>query len=171
MCTKICFAVMTPQNQESRNNLLRPAQGSRCEPKIVHDPCPRVLDWGVPEDVNAGDFTFSVLEAALEAGASEIQLTPIEEFGEVTVHFKIGSEYIRQQSLTQIQFGFIAILLSHVATLSTYGTGSRPSPKYFYTKDGKRYYVRFSKIRLGDQATAILIKLFVAGEATQPIAQ
>lgn len=160
---------MTAQEQESRSRLLRPAEGSKCQPKVAHDPYPRVIDWGMPEDVNAGDFTFSVLESALSAGASEVQLTPIEEFGEVSVHFKIGSEYIRQQPLTQIQFGFIAILLSHIATLSSYGTGSPSSTKYFYTQDRKRYCVRFSKIRL-DQATAILIKLFVIEEATQPIA-
>jgi hypothetical protein len=165
----VCLAVMTSPNQESRANLLRPAQGSKCEPKIVHDPYPRVIDWGMPEDVNAGDFTFSVLESALGAGASEIQLTPVEEFGEVSVHFKIGSEYIRQQPLTQIQFGFIAILLSHIATLSRYGKRSQPSTKYFYTQDRKQYFVRFSKIRLGD-ATAILIRLFVTEEPTRSIA-
>jgi hypothetical protein len=159
---------MTAQNHASDNELLRPTQGSRCQPKTVHDPYPRVVDWGMPEDVNAGDFTFSVLESALGAGAAEIQLTPVEEFGEVSVHFKIGSEYIRQQPLTQIQFGFIAILLSHVATLSSYGTGSQPSTKYFYTQDRKQYFVRFSKIRLGDQSTAILIRLFVTEQATQP---
>jgi hypothetical protein len=159
---------MTAQNYGPDNELLRPTQGSKCQPKIVHDPYPRVVDWGMPEDVNAGDFTFSLLESALAAGGSEIQLTPVEEFGEVSVHFKIGSEYIRQQPLTQIQFGLIAILLSHVATLSSYRTGSQPSTKYFYTQDGKQYFVRFSKIRLGDQATAILIRLFVTEQTTQP---
>jgi hypothetical protein len=167
----ICLAVMSPQNQGLDKTLLRPAQGSKCEPKVVHDPYPRVTDWGVPEDVSAGDFTFAVLEAGLEAGASEIQLTPLEESGEVSVHFKIGSEFIRQQPLTQVQFGFIAILLAHIATLSPgYSSDSRPSIRYFYTPDHRQYYVRFSKIRLGDHATAILIRLFVTEEATESAA-
>src|ERR1700748_3996533 len=111
---------MSEQTNGPEKQLLRPAEGSKCKPRIVHDPYPRVIDWGMPEDVNAGDFTFSVLEAALEAGASEIQLTPVEEFGKVSVHFKIGSEFIRQKSLTPIQFGFIDILLTHIATISLY---------------------------------------------------
>jgi len=111
---------MSAQDHLRDYGLLRPAYGSKCEPQIVHDPYPRVIDWGMPEDVHAGDFTFTVLEAALQAGASEIQLTPLEAFGEVSVHFKIGSEFIRQQPLTQIQFGFIAILLAHIATPSSY---------------------------------------------------
>jgi len=136
----------------------------------VHDPYPRVIDWGMPEDVHAGDFTFTVLEAALQGGASEIQLTPLEAFGEVSVHFKIGSEFIRQQPLTQIQFGFIAILLAHIATPSGYRPESPSLIRYFYTKDGTQYYVRFSKIRVADNNTAILIRLFVTEEASQSAA-
>ena len=161
---------MSEQKNGPDQGLLRPTEGSKCKPRIGRDPYPRVIDWGEPDDVNAGDFTFSVLEAALEAGASEIQLTPIEEFGEVSVHFKIGSEFIRQKPLTQIQFGFIAILLAHIATLSRYGSDSPPLIRYFYTPDQKPYYVRFSKIRLADHATAILIRLFVTEESTQSAA-
>ena len=149
--------------------LLRPGDGSKCAPQVVHDPYPRVVDWGMPEDVHAGDFTFSVLEAALRAGGSEIQLTPLEAFGEVSVHFKIGSEFIRQQSLTQIQFGFIAILLAHIATPSGYNASPHVI-RYFYTNDGTQYYIRFSKIRVADNSTAILIRLFVTEEATQSAA-
>jgi hypothetical protein len=123
----------------------------------------------MPEDVHAGDFTFSVLEAALQAGGTEIQLTPLEAFAEVSVHFKIGSEFIRQQPLTQIQFGLIAILLAHIATLSGYPE-SPQMIRYFYTKDGTQYYIRFSKIRVADNNTAILIRLFVTEEATQSAA-
>ena len=153
-----CYECTRPTDQT--HGLLRPADGSKCAPQIVHDPYPRVIDWGMPEDVHAGDFTFSVLEAALQAGGSEIQLTPLEAFGEVSVHFKIGSEFIRQQSLTQIQFGFIAILLAHIATPSGYNE-SPQMIRYFYTKDGTQYYIRFSKIRVADNNTAILIRLFV----------
>jgi len=160
---------MSAQDHVRDYGLLRPAYGSKCEPQIVHDPYPRVIDWGMPEDVHAGDFTFTVLEAALQAGASEIQLTPLEAFGEVSVHFKIGSEFIRQQPLTQIQFGFIAILLAHI-TSSGYRSESAPLIRYFYTKDGTQYYVRFSKIRVADNNTAILIRLFVTEEATQSAA-
>jgi hypothetical protein len=160
---------MSEQKNGPDKGLLRPTGGSKCEPRIVRDPYPRVIDWGMPEDVNAGDFTFSVLEAALEAGASEIQLTPLEEFGEVSVHFKIGSEFIGQKPLTQIQFGFIAILLAHIATLSRYGSDSPPLIRYFYTQDHRQYSVRFSKIRL-DHATAILIRLFLTEEATESAA-
>ena len=39
--------------------------------------------------------------------------------------------------------------------------------RYFYTKDGTQYYIRFSKIRVADDNTAILIRLFVTEEATQ----
>jgi len=161
---------MSEEKNGPDKGLLRPSEGSKCEPRMVHDPYPRVIDWGMPEDVNAGDFTFSVLEAALEAGASEIQLTPLEEFGEVSVHFKIGSEFIGQKSLTQIQFGFIAILLAHIATLSRPSSETQPLNRYFYTQDHRQYYLRFSKIRVGDHATAILIRLFVTEEATQPVA-
>ncbi len=161
---------MSEEKNEPDKGLLRPSEGGKCEPRMVHDPYPRVIDWGMPEDVNAGDFTFSVLEAALEAGASEIQLTPLEEFGEVSVHFKIGSEFIGQKSLTQIQFGFIAILLAHIATLSRPSSESPPLNRYFYAPDHRRYYVRFSKIRVGDHATAILIRLFVTEEATRSVA-
>jgi hypothetical protein len=157
---------MSEQSNAPDIRRLRPAEGAKCEPRMVHYPYPRVVDWGMPEDVNAGDFTFSVLEAALEAGASEIQLTPLEKFGEVSVHFKIGSEFIGQQPLTQIQFGFIAILLAHIATLSRYGAESASSIRYFYTPDQRQYYVRFSKILLGDHTTAILISLFVTKEST-----
>jgi hypothetical protein len=159
---------MSEQKNAPDNGLLRPAEGSKCEPRIVHDLYPRVIDWGMPEDVNAGDFTFAVLETALEVGASEIQLTPLEHLGEVSVHFKIGSEFIAQQPLTPIQFGFIAILLAHIATLSRYATETPPSIRYFLTPDQRRYYLRFSKIRLGDHSTAILITLFVTEESTEP---
>src|SRR6516165_2734426 len=107
---------MSMQEQSPDYGYLRPTEGSKAEPQFIHDPHPRVIDWGMPEDVHAGDFTFAVLEAALAAGASEIQLTPIEHFGEVSVHFKIGSAFIRQEPLTQIQFGLIGILLAHIAT-------------------------------------------------------
>jgi hypothetical protein len=159
---------MSEQTNGLDSGLLRSAEGSQCEPRMVQYPYPRVIDWGMPEDVNAGDFTFSVLEAALEAGASEIQLTPQEESGEVSVHFKIGSEFIGQKSLTQIQFGFIAILLAHIATLSPYPLESPSLIRYFYTRDQKPYYIRFSKIRL-DRSTSILIRLFVREEATEPV--
>jgi hypothetical protein len=161
---------MSAQDQLPDYGLLRPAYGSKCEPQIVRDPYPRVIDWGMPEDVHAGDFTFSVLEAALQAGGTEIQLTPLEAFGEVSVHFKIGSEFIRQQPLTQIQFGLIAILLAHIATPSSYNPESPHMIRYFYTKDGTQYYIRFSKIRVADNNTAILIRLFFTEEATQSAA-
>jgi hypothetical protein len=156
---------MSEQTKGPVQQLLRPDEGSKCEPRIVHDPYPRVIDWRMPEDANAGDFTFSVLEAALEVGASEIQLTPLAEYGEVSVHFRIGSEFIRQKSLTQIQFGFIAILLAHIATLSPYTAEAQHLIRYFQTGDHRQYYLRFSKIRLGDHTTAILIRLFVTEEA------
>jgi hypothetical protein len=168
--TTICLAFMSEQKDGPNYGMLRPAEGSRSEPRIEYDPYPRVIDWGMPEDVNAEDFTFSVLEAALAAGASEIQLTPLEEFGEVSVHFKIGSEFIGQKALTQIQFGLIAILLAHIATLSRHPTESPDLIKYFYTRDRRQYYVRFSKIRLADQTTAILIKLLVREETTESAA-
>jgi hypothetical protein len=161
---------MSSQDQLPDEGLLRPADGSKCEPRMVRDPYPRVIDWGMPEDVHAGDFTFSVLEAALQAGGSEIQLTPLEAFGEVSVHFKIGSEFIRQQPLTQIQFGFIAILLAHIATPSDYNRETPHNIRYFYTKDGTQYYIRFSKIRVADNNTAILIRLIVTEEATRSAA-
>ena len=161
---------MSAPDQLPDHRLLRPAYGSKCEPRIVRDPYPRVVDWGMPEDVHAGDFTFSVLETALQAGGSEIQLTPLEAFGEVNVRIKIGSEFIRQQPLTQIQFGFIAILLAHIASPSSYNPKSPHLIRYFYTKDGTQYSIRFSKIRVADNNTAILIKLFVTEEATQSAA-
>jgi hypothetical protein len=151
-------------------SLLRPAHGSKCQPRIVRDPYPRVVDWGMPEDVHAGDFTFSVLEAALQAGGSEIQLTPLEAAGEVSVHFKIGSEFILQKSLTQVQFGFIAILLAHIATPSRYNPETPQLIRYFHSKDGTQYYIRFSKIRVADNNTAILIRLIVTEEATRSAA-
>jgi hypothetical protein len=159
---------MSEQQDASNNRLLRPAEGSKCVPRIVHDLYPRVIDWGMPEDVNTGDFTFAVLETALQVGASEIQLTPLEQLGEVSVHFKIGSAFIAQQPLTPIQFGFIAILLAHIATLSRHATESPSSIRYFYTRDQKPYYLRFSKIRIGDHSTAILIRLFVSEQPTEP---
>jgi hypothetical protein len=145
----------------SEDGLLRTDDGSRCKPKVEHNPYPRVVDWGMPDDVHAGDFTFSVIEAALAAGASDIQLTPIEESGVVSVHFRIGSEFIRQAPLTQIQFGFIAILLAHIATPNDYGPESPPVVNYFRDSAGTPYFVRFSKIRVGSQQTAILIRLIV----------
>jgi hypothetical protein len=159
---------MSEQENAPSKGLLRPGEGTKCEPRVVHDLHPRVIDWGMPEDVNAGDFTFAVLETALEVGASEIQLTPLENLGEVSVHFKIGSEFIAQKPLTPIQFGFIAILLAHIATLSRHATESPSSIRYFYARDQKPYYLRFSKIRLGDHSTAILISLFVSEESTKP---
>ena len=162
---------MSAQDQLPDYGLLRPAYGSKCEPQIVRDPYPRVIDCGMPEDVHVGDFTFSVLEAALQAGGTEIQLTPLEAFGEVSVHFKIGSEFIRQQPLTQIQFGLIAIF--YRPTLLPLPSTTRKSPhtiRHFYTKDGTQYHIRFSKIRVADNNTAILIRLFVTEEATQSAA-
>jgi hypothetical protein len=161
---------MSTQNQPPEYGLLRPAEGSKASPQFVHDPYPRVIDWGMPDDVHAGDFTFAVLEAALAADASEIQLTPIEEFGEVSVHFKIGAAYIRQESLTQIQFGLIAILLAHLATPRSYDLESPPLIRSFRTKDGIEYYVRYSKIRVADGTTAILIRLLVKENDTQSAA-
>jgi hypothetical protein len=158
---------MSATDQLPDTGLLRPAYGSKCKPQIAHDPYPRVTDWGMPEDVHAGDFTFSVLESALQVEGTEIQLTPLEAFAEVSVHFKIGSEFIRQQPLTQVQFGFIAILLAHIATPPSYHPESPHKVRYFYTKDGTQYYIRFSKIRVADNNTAILIRLFVTDEASQ----
>jgi hypothetical protein len=155
---------MSEQTKGPVQQLLRPDGEGKCQPRIAGYPYPRVIDWRMPEDASAGDFTFSVLEAALEVGASEIQLTPQAEHGEVSVHFRIGSEFIGQKPLTQIQFGFIAILLAHIATLSPYGLESRDSRRYFCTPDRRQYYLRFSKIRLGDHTTAILIRLFLAEE-------
>ncbi len=163
-----CLAVMSEQKNAAGNGRLRPAEGTKCEPRVVHDLHPRVIDWGMPEDVNAGDFTFAVLETALEVGASEIQLTPQERLGEVSVHFKIGSEFIAQKPFTPIQFGFIAILLAHIATLSRHPTESPSSIRYFYARDQRPYYLRFSKIRLSDHSTAILISLFVTEASTEP---
>src|SRR3984885_7253262 len=150
---------MSEQTKGPVQQLLRPEEGSKCQPHVAGYPYPRVIDWGMPEDVNAGDFTFSVLEAALEVGASEIQLTPLPEFGEVSVHFRIGSEFIRQAPLTQIQFGFIAILLAHIATPNGYAP--EETPKLFRDGSGTPYFVRFSKIRVGSQKTAILIRLTI----------
>jgi hypothetical protein len=161
---------MSAQNRPPDYALLRPAQGSKAEPQFVHDPYPRVIDWGMPEDVHAGDFTFAVLEAALAAGASEIQLTPIEQFGEVSVHFKIGTAFIRQESLTQIQFGLIAILLAHIATPRSYDLESPPVIRRFLTKDGVEYHIRYSKIRVADNNTAILIRLIVNENGTRTAA-
>jgi hypothetical protein len=161
---------MSEETKRPDDQLLRSGEGSKCRPRIVYDPYPRVIDWGMPDDVNAGDFTFSVLEAALDVGATEIQLTPLEEFGEVSVHFRIGSEFIGQKPLTPIQFGFIAILLAHIATLSPYTAESPHLIRYFYNHDQKQYYVRFSKILLGDHTTAILIRLFVTEEPAESAA-
>ncbi|MBV9299514.1 MAG: hypothetical protein JO066_11100 [Verrucomicrobia bacterium] len=162
---------MSEQKYRPNTDLLRPAEGTKCEPRMVHDPYPRVIDWGMPEDVNAGDFTFSVLEAALGAGATEIQLTPLDTLGEVNVHFRIGSDFIGQKPLTQIQFGYIAILLAHIATLSRYDREPPNSIRYFHTPDHRPYYVRFSKTRVGDHATAILIRLFMAKEGMESATQ
>jgi type II secretory ATPase GspE/PulE/Tfp pilus assembly ATPase PilB-like protein len=145
----------------SEDGLLRTDDGIRCKPQVEHDLYPRVVDWGMPEDVHAGDFTFSVIEAALAVGASDIQLTPIEESGVVSVHFRIGSEFIRQAPLTQIQFGFIAILLAHIATPNEYEPESPPVVRYFNDSEGTPYFVRFSKIRVVGRQTAILIRLIV----------
>jgi len=161
---------MSAQNRSSDYGLLRPMEGSKAEPQFIHDPYPRVVDWGMPEDVHAGDFTFAVLEAALAAGASEIQLTPIEEFGEVSVHFKIGSAFIAQEALTQIQFGMIAILLAHLATPRSYDLESPPVIRSFRTQEGIEYCVRYSKIRLADNNTAILIRLIVNENGTKTAA-
>jgi hypothetical protein len=147
--------VMSPVNPSEHEKLLRPVDGSRCNPRIVHDPSPRVVDWGMPEDVHAGDFTFSVIEAALSVDASDIQLTPLDESSEVSVHFKIGSDFILQAPMSQIQFGFIAILLAHIANPS--GDDNR-----FATPDGIPYSLRFFKIRLLDNHTALRIHLNVS---------
>jgi len=165
--TPICLVVMSEGESGPNNDLLRPLEGSKCEPRIVHDPYPRVIDWGMPEDVSAGDFTFSVLEAALAAGATEIQLTPLEDLGEVNVHFRIGSDFIGQKHLTQVQFGYIAILLAHIATLSRHDSEPAELARCFYAPDHTPYYVRFSKTRVGEHATAILIKLFASTEAKE----
>ena len=146
---------MSPVTPSERDKLLRPVDGSRCNPKIVHDPLPRVVDWGMPGDVHAGDFAFSVIEAALSVGASDIQLTPQDEASEVSVHFKIGSDFILQAPMTQIQFGFIAIMLAHIANPSR-------DESHFSTADGTLYSLRFFKIRLLDNHTALRIHLNVA---------
>jgi hypothetical protein len=146
--------VMSSVNPSDRYKLLRPIDGNRCNPKIVHDPAPRVVDWDMPEDVHAGDFTFSVIEAALSVGASDIQLTPLDEASEVSVHFKIGSDFILQAPMTQIQFGFIAILLAHIANPSG-------DDNQFVAADGTPYSLRFFKIRLLDNHTALRIHLNV----------
>ena len=158
---------MSTQDRPPEYELLRPAQGNLAEPQVIHDPYPRVIDWGMPEDVHAGDFTFAVLEAALAAGASEILLTPIEHFGEVSVHFKIGTAFIAQEPLTQIQFGLIAILLAHIATPRRYDLESPPVIRSFRTKEGLEYNVRYSKIRCEDNSTAILIRLIVKEDGSQ----
>ena len=158
------------QEQSPDYGYLRPTEGSKAEPQFIHDPHPRVIDWGMPEDVHAGDFTFAVLEAALAAGASEIQLTPIEHFGEVSVHFKIGSAFIRQEPLTQIQFGMIAILLAHIATPRRHTLESPPVIRTFRTKQGIEYCVRYSKIRVADNNTAILIRLIINEGGSQTAA-
>jgi hypothetical protein len=147
--------VMSPVTPSERDKLLRPVDGSRCNPKIVHDPLPRVVDWGMPEDVHAGDFAFSVIEAALSVGGSDVQLTPQDEANEVSVHFKIGSDFILQAPMTQIQFGFIAIMLAHIANPSR-------DESHFSTADGTLYSLRFFKIRLLDNHTALRIHLNVA---------
>jgi hypothetical protein len=146
--------VMNPVDPSDRHKLLRPTDGNRCNPKIVHDPAPRVVDWGMPEDVHAGDFTFSVIEAALSVGASDIQLTPLDESSKASVHFKIGSPFILQAPMTQIQFGIIAIFLAHI---------SNPSSDHdrFVAPDGTPYSLRFFKIRLPDNHTATRIHLNV----------
>ena len=159
--------VMSMQDRPPEYELLRPAQGNMAEPQMIHDPYPRVIDWGMPEDVHAGDFTFAVLEAALTAGASEVLLTPIEHFGEVSVHFKIGTAFIAQEPLTQIQFGLIAILLAHIATPRRYDLESPPVIRSFRTKEGLEYNVRYSKIRCEDNSTAILIRLIVKEDGSQ----
>ena len=98
------------------------------------------------------------------------RLTPIEESGDVSVHFRIGSEFIRQAPLTQIQFGFIAILLAHIATPSGYNLESPSVVRYFTAESGNRYHVRFSKIRVDKNHTAILIRLFVTQQQAQSAA-
>ena len=148
---------MSSVNPSDRHKLLRPIDGNRCNPKIVHDPAPRVVDWGMPEDVHAGDFTFSVIEAALSVGASDIQLTPLDEASEVSVHFKIGSNFILQAPMTQIQFGFIAIMLAHIANPSS-------DENQFVAPDQTPYTLRFFKIRLLDNHTALRIHLKVADD-------
>jgi len=65
----------------------------------------------MPDDVDPGDFLFTVIEAALSLGANEIEPTPAEEFGEVRVHFRIKSEFLAQAPLTPMQFGLLDILL------------------------------------------------------------
>jgi hypothetical protein len=157
-------------NNISEDGLLRTSDGSRCEPRVEYHGYPRVVDWGMPDDVHAGDFTFSVINTALEVGATDIQLTPIDEAGVVSVHFRIGSEFIRQASLTGIQFGFIAILLAHIATPSIYDSASDDETSYFTDKSGAPFYVRYSKFKLGDNRTSILIRLLPAPQRIQSAA-
>jgi hypothetical protein len=158
-------------NNISEDGLLWTSDGSRCQPKVEYHGYPRVVDWGMPDDVHAGDFTFSVINTALEVGATDIQLTPIDEAGVVSVHFRIGSEFIRQASLTGIQFGFIAILLAHIAKPSIYDHQSYDGTNsYFTDKSGAQFYVRFSKFKLGDNRTSILIRLLPAPQRIQSAA-
>jgi hypothetical protein len=157
-------------NNISEDGLLRTSDGSRCEPRVEYHGYPRVVDWGMPDDVHAGDFTFSVINTALAVGATDIQLTPIDEAGVVSVHFRIGSEYIRQAPLTGIQFGFIAILLAHIATPSVFESESYEGTSFFTDKDGAPYYARFSKFKLSDNRTSVLIRLLPAPQRIQSAA-
>jgi hypothetical protein len=134
-----------------------------CEPKVVYEPYYRVVDWGMPADADAGDITFAVIEAAMAAGASEVQLTLAEWFDDVNVHFRMGSDFIPQAALTRLQFGLIAILLPHISIPALYGSESTRFIRLLRSSGGFHYYLRFSKFRVSDRSTAILIRLFLAG--------
>jgi hypothetical protein len=121
--------------------------GTACEPKVVYEPYYRVVDWGVPADADAGNITFAVIEAALAAGASEIQLTPTEWSDEVSVHFRIGSEFILQAAFTQLQFGFIAIFLPHISTPAVYSSDSTRLIHLLHSREGFHYCLQFCKVR------------------------
>jgi hypothetical protein len=135
--------------------------GTAYEAKVVYEPYYRVVDWGVPADADAGDVTFVLIEAALAAGAPEIQLTPTEWSDEVSVHFRIGSEFFLQAAFTQLQFGFIAIFLPHISTPALYSSDSTRLIHLLHSREGFHYYLQFCKVRASGRSTAILIQLFL----------
>ena len=150
---------------EKKEALLADQSGTRCCPVIEERDGKRVTEWGVPGDVDPGDFFFSVIETALSLEASEIELTPAEEFGEVRVHFRVGSEFLAQAPLTPMQFGLLAILL---ADTSIKGRDNSTRPvRIFRAPDGTSYHLRFAKIREPDRSSAILISL-IEQPADQP---
>lgn len=147
---------------EKKEVLLADQSRTRCCPVIEERDGKRVTEWG---DVDPGDFFFTVIETALSLGANEIELTPAEEFGEVRVHFRVGSEFLAQAPLTPMQFGLLAILLPD--TSITGRNNSRPPVQIFKAPDGKSYHLRFRKIREPDRSSAILISL-IEQPADQP---